>query len=309
MEILEYFTSDDRSHWISEIEKSDWGAAKFLFQLLKEDKLKDTVGETALLFLLTDGDELVSFCTLAERDEITAPELAPWIGFVYTFPQYRGKGCIRKLLDSAESVAAIAGKEFVYISTDHEGLYEKLGYEFIKVGKTDSGENSRIYRKNLTADEEEKNRRLELGGKIKEKIVAKAREGIDPVAYCGFSCNHCFLGKWCGGCKSVYNCCSFGTLFENGKCPNITCCKEKGLDGCYGCGELEACKKGFYSADNDGADDCKTQALFIRKHGKDAYLRMQTKLHEKYKFEKIQDIFGDDMEENLRMLEALSEDN
>ena len=52
------------------------------------------------------------------------------------------------------------------------------------------------------------------------------------TAYCGFSCNHCFLGEWCGGCRSVFSCCSYGTLYDKGKCPNIDCCEKKGLDGC-----------------------------------------------------------------------------
>ncbi len=69
--------------------------------------------------------------------------------------------------------------------------------------------------------------RRQAGGNYKSAIVKRARCGIDPVAYCGFSCNHCFLGEWCGGCKSVFDCCSYGTLFDGGKCPNIVCCKEK----------------------------------------------------------------------------------
>ena len=62
------------------------------------------------------------------------------------------------------------------------------------------------------------------------KTMEEVRQEVDPVAYCGFSCNHCFLGQWCGGCKSVLPCCSFGTLYEKGKClqgPGNLCKKAR----------------------------------------------------------------------------------
>lgn len=47
------------------------------------------MGEKSRVMLLVDGDDLISFCTYAEKDDIQPTELTPWIGFVYTFPQYR----------------------------------------------------------------------------------------------------------------------------------------------------------------------------------------------------------------------------
>jgi len=41
--------------------------------------------------MLTDGEKLVAFCTFAPRDEIWPTDLTPWIGFVYTYPEYRGR--------------------------------------------------------------------------------------------------------------------------------------------------------------------------------------------------------------------------
>ena len=40
MRVINYFDSDKQSHWLSEIKRSDWGAARFLHELLIE--LKDT---------------------------------------------------------------------------------------------------------------------------------------------------------------------------------------------------------------------------------------------------------------------------
>lgn len=90
MKIIEYFNSDRQAHWLSRIKKSDWRAGQYLCQLLDERKLQDAVGENVKVLLLTEGDELISFCTYAEKDDIQPTDLTPWIGFVYTFPKYRG---------------------------------------------------------------------------------------------------------------------------------------------------------------------------------------------------------------------------
>ena len=100
--------------------------------------------------MLTEGSELVSFCTLAEKDDIQPTDLTPWIGFVYTFPKYRGKRYITKLLSEAEKIAFNEGARYTYISTDHIGLYEKYGYEFYKTQEDINGEMARIYRKALS---------------------------------------------------------------------------------------------------------------------------------------------------------------
>lgn len=38
-------------------------------------------------------------------------------------------------------------QEYIYISTNHIGLYEKYGYEFFQMMKDVGGEDSRVYRK------------------------------------------------------------------------------------------------------------------------------------------------------------------
>ena len=115
--------------------------------------------------------------------------------------------------------------------------------------------------------------------RIKNKLCKMARKGVNPVAYCGLSCNHCFLGQWCGACRTEYNTCSFAPCSQNGECPNAKCCKEKGFDGCWECSEIESCQKGFYNPECDGANAAKAQALFIGKYGKKEFLKMQEKYH------------------------------
>ena len=144
---------------------------------------------------------------------------------------------------------------------------------------------------------------IEAMQRIKNKLCKLARKGVDPIAYCGFSCNHCFLSEWCGSCRTAYHVCSFATCMPDKKCTNAVCCQNKNIDGCYECEEIDSCTKGFYTPENDGANAAKAQAMFIRKYGKKAFLSVHDELHEKYDFEKTQEILGQDMYEGLALLE------
>ncbi|MBR4554416.1 MAG: GNAT family N-acetyltransferase [Ruminococcus sp.] len=145
MEIISFFDSPDREYWLSKLRQCDWRAGAFLCELIDGDKFFETLGNTSKLLLLTDGDRLVSFCTLSARDEIQDTELTPWIGFVYTFPEYRGHRCFGRLLNEAKRLAAEAGFEKIYLSTDHIGLYEKYGFEFAGTAVTVYGDRTRYY--------------------------------------------------------------------------------------------------------------------------------------------------------------------
>jgi Predicted acyltransferase len=145
MKVIEFFSIDDKEFWLNQIKKSNWEAGQYLYDLLSNNKLKDLCGATTKVFLLTDNQQLVSFCTLAEVDDVRDIELNPWIGFVYTFPQYRGHRYIGILLDFAYETAKSDGARQLYISTGETGLYEKYGYTFYQMMKDVHGENSRIY--------------------------------------------------------------------------------------------------------------------------------------------------------------------
>lgn len=149
MQIIEYHNSDRQEYWLAQIKKSDWSAGQFLYELLKENRFFDMVGETSKVLLLVDGDALISFCTYAEKDDIQPTELTPWVGFVYTFPKYRGHRYLGKLFQGIEKLAKEESVREIYISTDHIGLYEKYGCEFLQVMNDINGEPCRVYRKQV----------------------------------------------------------------------------------------------------------------------------------------------------------------
>ena len=144
-----FLLCDEQSRWLNEIQKSDWGAGQYLYELLRDHRLKELCGESTKVLLLADGEQLVSFCTYAEQDDIRESSLTPWVGFVYTFPAFRGNRYMGKLLDYAEVLARGEGHRYIHISTGETGLYEKYGYSFWKTMKDVNGEDSRVYRKTV----------------------------------------------------------------------------------------------------------------------------------------------------------------
>ena len=153
MRVINYFDSDRQSHWLNEIKRGDWGAAGFLYELLSKGTFFDAAGENSKVLLLTDGDELISFCTYAETDDIQPTELTPWMGFVYTFPEHRVHHYVGLLMEEVERLAIKEGVSEVYISTNHIGLYEKYGCEFKAEMHDMNGELSRVYVKKVPTNE------------------------------------------------------------------------------------------------------------------------------------------------------------
>ena len=148
MEIINYFESGDREHWLAEIRKCDWRAAPVLAGFLEDETFFKKLDDGVLL-MLTDGDKLVSFLTFAKSDCIDDDELYPWIGFVFTAPEYRGNRYAGRLIERCEKLAREHNVKQIYICSDHTGLYEKYGFEY-KENRVDIyGTDSRIYVKSI----------------------------------------------------------------------------------------------------------------------------------------------------------------
>jgi len=147
MEIIDYFQSDRQAHWRSQIASCEWRAAGYLAQLLEENKLRETF-QCEALYLLMDGEHLVSFLTLAQKDCVDA-SYGPWAGFVYTAPEYRGRRLAGLLMEHAAQAARRQGAQRLYVNTDHVGLYEKYGFTYLENRRTTYGEECRIYVREL----------------------------------------------------------------------------------------------------------------------------------------------------------------
>lgn len=145
MQIVEYAAAEKRDYWLGKIGEAGWTAARYLHKLLSDGSFYDSCGAGSKVLLLTEGSELISFCTYAETDDIPDSGLSPWVGFVYTFPQFRGKRRIGKLIEHAYQLAKKERRTHLYISTDQRGLYEHFGFSFLRELKDRHGERSLVY--------------------------------------------------------------------------------------------------------------------------------------------------------------------
>lgn len=96
-------------------------------------------------YLLLDGEKIIGCAGLITNDFISRMDLWPWICALYIEPEYRGLRYSKLLLDQAKHDAKNAGFSSVYLCTNHIGLYEKYGFDFIGIGYHPWGDSSRVY--------------------------------------------------------------------------------------------------------------------------------------------------------------------
>ena len=236
-----------REHWLAALDTCEWRAGVFLCRLLREGTFFKTLGEGSEVLLLTDGDALVSFCTLSKWDDVQPTELTPWIGFVYTFPAHRGRRRAGLLLEEALRRAGEAGFPAVYLSTNHVGLYEKYGFSYLTEALDTDGAPTSIF--------------------IKKTSVSGGTTMRHPIAVCGLNCEKCdaYLATvnddqalrektaklWselngvtilpehinCEGCREN----GVKTVYCDQLCAIRQCALRKGFETCGACPELEGC--------------------------------------------------------------------
>lgn len=149
MQYVEFFASDLQERLLKYLEQCDWKAGRYLAQLLSTGQFESMLGTGSKLFFLMDEDAVVSFVTLTHQDCIADESMYPWLGFLYTEPNYRGHRYSEQIIQHALSVAKDMGHSSVFLATDHVGLYEKYGFTHIDNRLDVWGEMSRIYRIDL----------------------------------------------------------------------------------------------------------------------------------------------------------------
>ena len=149
LEVINYFDSENKEHWIAEISKSDWVAGKYLYKIISDNSIFERMGKDTKVLLLIENENLISFCTYSEIDDIKPTELKPWVGFAYTFPKYRGNRYLGILFEKAYQIAKSENVSTLYLTTDHNGLYEKYGWQYKCNMKNTEGENTLVYKKQL----------------------------------------------------------------------------------------------------------------------------------------------------------------
>ena len=102
-----------------------------------------------MFFLFLDDKEIVGCYGLVTNDFISRHDLYPWFACLFIEEQKRGKELGKLLMEHAEKVARKAGFASFYLTTDHDGYYERYGWRRIEDGFEPSGKRTRIYEKVL----------------------------------------------------------------------------------------------------------------------------------------------------------------
>ena len=129
---------DDAAAWFS----SCWGIPKEAYLECMDDYLN---GITKYgWYLCLDNEKIVGGLGVIKNDFHDRLDLYPNICAVYVLEEYRNNGIAGRLLNMAVDEMKKKGISPIYLVTDHIGFYEKYGFEFYTMVKSEDGE-SRLY--------------------------------------------------------------------------------------------------------------------------------------------------------------------
>ena len=108
---------------------TDWDSAK----ALAEFRLQKTDGSLPATLVLRDGEQVAASVSVVYGDceACTGPD--PWLASLYVFPEFRGRGHGRRLIDAAIRLAAATGEKTLYVFTESAaGLFRRHGVSVIE---------------------------------------------------------------------------------------------------------------------------------------------------------------------------------
>jgi len=103
-----------------------------------------------MFFLLLKNNEIIGCSALITNDFISRHDLYPWIACLFVDAKERGQEYGNLLMEHAGKEAKNMGFSIVYLTTDHDGYYEKYGWQRLEDGvDLFSCKPTRIYAKQL----------------------------------------------------------------------------------------------------------------------------------------------------------------
>lgn len=129
MEIFELKREEQKPKLLEYLKEVDWGAARYLEKAIKEDRVKEELGNDGRIFYAEDNTDIIGFFTLVNQDYIPLENIDRFIAMVWVDPSYRGRGLSKRFVAYAEEAS---GVDEMHILTQHKGLYEKMGYQLVR---------------------------------------------------------------------------------------------------------------------------------------------------------------------------------
>lgn len=125
---------------------SQWGRPEnFAFYL---DSIANSSPDPLSLprfYLMLEQGLVIGCYALLTNDLISRQDLLPWLACLYVEPGCRGRELGSRLLAHGVDEARRMGHSRVYLTTDHDGYYEKYGWTRMEEGYNLFGERGRIY--------------------------------------------------------------------------------------------------------------------------------------------------------------------
>jgi len=69
-QILDYFKDSYQEYWRSQILRLEWDGAEELVAMLEKNEFAAKVGENAGLFIMADGESLISLCIVNDVNNV-----------------------------------------------------------------------------------------------------------------------------------------------------------------------------------------------------------------------------------------------
>ncbi|MBC7005490.1 GNAT family N-acetyltransferase [Photobacterium sp. BZF1] len=127
---------------------SKWGSQDnyryFENAMLNSSKVEDAIPQ---FYVLVNNNQIVGCFGLIINDFVSRHDIYPWFSSLFIEPEHRGKRLCGTMFEHASNVAKSIGYTHLYLTTDHDGLYEKFGWTRIEDAYQPSGEVTKVYRK------------------------------------------------------------------------------------------------------------------------------------------------------------------
>ena len=101
------------------------------------------------MFVALVNGQIVGMASIRKTDYYPLPEIYPWVSSVFVTEAYRGHRISEALITAINEYARELGFTRTYIPSEHVGLYEQYGYEYLQDIVNYGGGTDRLYVMNL----------------------------------------------------------------------------------------------------------------------------------------------------------------
>ena len=134
--------SKTSSSWFSE--KWDIPESEYIESI--DQKIKNRYSVPQWYVVINENKNIIAGAGVIENDFHNRKDLSPNICALFVEENYRNNGIAKNLISFIINDIKPMGFNKIYLVTDHNNFYEKLGWEFLCMVKGDDGTLERLYK-------------------------------------------------------------------------------------------------------------------------------------------------------------------